>query len=137
MSCFLKNPIDIEFHNKEVKTVWKSFNSRKPVRVPVSVIGSTRYYLQNPKLNTFGWTFKDFFEDSDVQIKAQVEYQKWRRFNLLCDHEMGFLKDGWQVFVDFQNSFDPAWDPKNQRPGNPQTGLWIWHTNCVGRIIFL
>lgn len=109
MSFFLKDSIDIARHNEEASAVWRSFKAEKPIRVPLSVVGSIRNYLQNPQLNTNGLTFQSFFEKTDIQISAQVEYQKWCRFNLLCDNEMGFPKDGWRPHVDFQNSLDSAW----------------------------
>ena len=109
MSFFYSGKLDIAGHNEESAAVWKAFREGNPVRVPVSVAGSIRVYLQNPELNTRGWTFRDFFENLDVQIAAQVEYEKWRRFNVLCDHEMGMPRDGWSVFADFQNSLDSAW----------------------------
>ena len=109
MSYFLKEPVDIALHNHEAASVWAAFHAGNPIRVPVSVNGSIRYYLQNPELNTRGWTFQDFFENLDIQIEAQVAYQKWRRFNLPGDHEMGLPEKGWPVFVDFQNSYDSAW----------------------------
>ncbi len=109
MSYFLKDTVDFARHNEESRAVWSAFHQGKPTRVPVSVSGSIRVYLQNPELNTHGWSFQQFFEDLDVQIAAQVEYQKWRRFHVLCDHEMGMPADGWSVFVDLQNSLDAAW----------------------------
>ena len=109
MGFFYEGKLDIEKHNEEAAQVWKAFYEGNPTRVPVSVVGSIRVYFQNPVLNTNKWTFKDFFENLDVQIQAQVEYQKWCRFNLLCDHEMGMPKKGWNLFVDFQNVYDAAW----------------------------
>lgn len=109
MSSFLKNPIDFARHNEEAGRVWNAYRNGTPERIPVNVFGSIRVYLQNPELNTQGWTFQDYFEDVSVQIAAQVEYQKWQRFNLVCDREMGMPKNGWPVYVDFQNSYDAAW----------------------------
>ena len=109
MSDFLKVPVDYKQHNEEVQRVWSAFWEGRPERVPVSVFGSIRVYLQNPALNTQKWTFQNFFENADVQMAAQVEYQKWQRFHWLCDREMGMPKDGWPIYVDFQNSYDAAW----------------------------
>ena len=109
MSSFLQEKIDIAAHNAEVARVWNAYNSGKPYRVPLMIIGSITNYFLNPELNTNGWTFKDFFENPDVQIRAQLEYQKWQRFNILCDREMGVPNDGWQISVDFQNCYDASW----------------------------
>lgn len=125
MSFFLQEAVDFDRHNEEVARVWKAFHEGRPERVPVSIAGSIRVWLQNPALNTRGWTFRDFFEDADVQIEAQVEYEKWRRFHVPADHEMGWPKDGWPVHVDFQNCYDAAWMgcpilyPEGQVPDTP------------------
>ena len=109
MSFFLRADIDHQAHNEEVKRVWEAFYARKPYRVPVSVFGSITNYFLNPELNTHGWSFRDFYEDPEIQIQAQVEYHKWQRFNLICDRGMGLPEDGWPLWVDFQNSYDAGW----------------------------
>lgn len=108
MGYFLNDSIDFLRHNEEASAVWTTFRQGNPIRVPVSISGSIRVYLQNSELNIYGWTFRQFFEDLDIQIAAQVEYQKWRRFNVLCDDSMG-MPESWGLFVDFQNSLDAAW----------------------------
>jgi hypothetical protein len=109
MSWFLEAPPDWEEHNSEVSAVWKAYQDGKPCRVPVSIGGSIRNLIQNPALNTTGYTFQDFFEDPEAQIQCQLAYQKWCRYNLVCDKEMGPPKDGWQLGIDFQNSYDAGW----------------------------
>ena len=109
MSFFLKAPMDFSKHNEETALIWSAYRQGRPLRVPVSIYASIRTYLQNPELNTQGWTFQDYFENVNVQMAAQVEYQKWQRHHVLCDHEMGMPTDGWTVYVDFQNSYDAAW----------------------------
>jgi len=109
MSYFLQKDVDWDRHNEEAARVWAAYRQGKPERVPVSVTGSIRVYFQNPELNTNQWTFRDYFEDPDIQIAAQVEFQKWQRFNVLDDSEMGWPQAGWNVGVDFQNCYDAAW----------------------------
>ena len=109
MSFFLKSPVDFEKHNDEVVRVWDAFHSRRPYRVPVVVYGSITNFVFNSELNTRGYSFKDFFENPQTQIEAQLAYQEWIRFNLIGDREMGLPKDGWQVTIDFQNSLEAAW----------------------------
>lgn len=109
MSYYLQKPIDVSKHNEETERVWAAFRKGCPERVPVSIYGSIRVYIQNPVLNKQMWTFKDYFENVSVQMDAQVAYQKWQRFNVVCDHKMGLPDDGWHVYVDFQNSYDAAW----------------------------
>lgn len=109
MSFYLRDKVDFKAHNEEVRSLMDAFNYGKPYRVPVIVYGSITNYFLNPVLNTNGWSFKDFFESPEIQVKAQLEYQKWQRFNLYCDREMGLPEDGWTLFVDFQNSYDAGW----------------------------
>lgn len=108
MGSFLKQPIDYERHNEEVRQVWDSFHAGKPIRVPMVTPGSITNYFHNPELNTKGLTFDQFFTDPQVQIDAQLEYQYWQRHHLLCDQEMG-LPDAWNLRVDFQNSYEAGW----------------------------
>jgi uroporphyrinogen-III decarboxylase len=109
MSFYLSHPVDFEAHNAEVERVWKAYRERKPYRVPVSVVGSITNLFCNPEINTTGYTFRDFFENPQAQIEAQLAYQKWCRSNLLGDQAMGLPKDGWNVRVDFQNSYEAGW----------------------------
>lgn len=109
MSFFLMRDIDFERHNEEVRGVWDAYDSRKPHRVPIVVSGSIRNLFENPELNNTGYTFENFFKNPEAQIKTQLAYQKWIRYNLICDQEMGPPANGWQVNVDFQNSYDQGW----------------------------
>ena len=109
MSWFLQDPPDFEKHNAEVAAVWNSYHEGRPYRVPVSVHGSIRNLIQNPYLNDTGYTFEDFFTDPEAQIQCQLAYQKWYRYHILCDREMGPPKDGWELSVDLQNSYDAGW----------------------------
>ena len=59
MSWFLEDPPDFRRHNEEVAAVWKAYHEGRPRRVPVSVHGSIRNLIQNPALNTTGFTFED------------------------------------------------------------------------------
>ncbi len=109
MGSFLKRKIDFEKHNEECRKVWDAFNQRRPIRVPITVGGSIRNLFQNPEINTTGYTFEDFFKNPQAQIECQLAYQKWCRYNLVCDNEMGPPKNGWLVGIDFQNSYEAGW----------------------------
>ena len=109
MSFYLSNPPDFAQHNEEVARVWKAHGQGKPYRVPVSIAGSIRNLIQNPELNHTGWTFADFFTNPQAQIDCQLAYQKWQRYHLVCDREMGLPAGGWQLGVDFQNSYEAGW----------------------------
>jgi uroporphyrinogen-III decarboxylase len=105
----LENCPDFEEHNAEVERVWKAYHDGKPYRVPVTVYGSIRNLLLNPAMNDAGYTFRGYYEDPEVQINAQLAYEKWVRWNFICDNPMGPPAEGWQVNVDFQNSYDQGW----------------------------
>ncbi|MCE5219643.1 hypothetical protein LLH03_21685 [bacterium] len=109
MSWHLQDPPDFQRHNEEVAAVWQAYHEGRPTRVPVSVHGSIRNLLQNPAINTTGYTFEDFFTDPEAQIQCQLAYQAWYRNHVLCDREMGPPKEGWTLTVDFQNSYDAGW----------------------------
>jgi uroporphyrinogen-III decarboxylase len=109
MSFFLHPRPDFGAHNEEVKRVWDAHRRREPLRPPVVVVGSIRNYIQNPALNNTGYTFQDFFTNPKAQITCQLEFQKWVRFNILCDQEMGLPVDGWRLNVDIQNTYDAGW----------------------------
>ena len=109
MAWFLESPPDFSRHNAEVAEVWEAYRQGCPRRVPVSIHGSVRNLIQNPDLNTTGYTFGDFFTDPEAQIQCQLAYQKWYRHHVVCDREMGPPADGWSLSVDFQNSYDAGW----------------------------
>lgn len=109
MRYHLDEPIDFAQHNEEVARVWEAYRKGEPYRVPVSISGSIRNLFGNPELNPTGYTFADFFENPQAQIECQLAYQKWVRFHLICDREMGAPKNGWTLTVDFQNSYDAGW----------------------------
>jgi len=109
MSWYLTKPVDFERHNEEVESVWRAYRQGKPYRVPVIISGSIRNLFENPELNNTGYTFEDYFKNPEAQIKAQLAYQKWVRYNLICDREMGPPKEGWNINVDFQNSYEQGW----------------------------
>ena len=106
---FLTKRMDFKKHNEELKRVWDAYNNRKPYRVPVTVVGSISNLFANPEINNTGYTFEDFFKNPQAQIECQLAYQKWVRYNLICDNEMGPPKDGWQINIDFQNSYEAGW----------------------------
>lgn len=109
MSWYLQDPPDFARHNEEVAAVWQAFWEGRPTRVPVSVHGSIRNLIQNPALNTTGFTFEDFFTNPEAQIQCQLAYQAWYRNHVPCDRELGPPQGGWTLTVDFQNSYDAGW----------------------------
>lgn len=109
MGYFLKEKIDFKKHNEKVKKLWEEYAERKHKRVPVIVGGSIRNYFENPYINKDGHTFFQFYNNPDIHIKCQLEFQKWWRENIICDREMGPPSDGWQLNIDFQNNYEAGW----------------------------
>jgi len=106
---YLSTGIDFERHNAEVRELWDAYRKRRPFRVPVTVSGSIRNLFANPVVNDTGYTFEDFFKDPRAQIECQLAYARWVRNHWICDREMGTPRDGWQIGVDFQNSYEAGW----------------------------
>lgn len=103
MSSFLKQKVVFARHNEECRNIWDAYHRRRPIRVPITVVGSIRNLCQNPDINTTGWTFEDFFKNPQAQIDCQLVYQKWCRYNLLSfgtpeavkAHTRDCLRQGW------------------------------------------
>ncbi|MFA7344370.1 MAG: uroporphyrinogen decarboxylase family protein [Terrimicrobiaceae bacterium] len=98
---------DFDAHNAEVREMWAAYHAGNPYRTPVIAGTSTRFFLFNPGANPAKLEFKDYIENPDVMFDAQLRFQRWRRFNLLQDQELG-LPDKWMVTVDFQNFAESA-----------------------------
>ncbi|MFZ2656928.1 MAG: uroporphyrinogen decarboxylase family protein [Victivallales bacterium] len=109
MSFFLDKKPDYARHNDEVRSLWNDYGKGIHDRIPVSVSGSIRNFLSNPEINKTGFTFKDFFTKAEAQVNCQLEYQYYTRHNIICDREMGLPEKGWQLSLDFQNSYEQAW----------------------------
>jgi hypothetical protein len=109
MSFVLTHPVDFGRHNEEVERVWQAYRAGAPYRTPVVLSGSISNLLCNPAVNTTGYSFRDFFENPQAQVEAQLAFQKWWRSNLLCDQQMGPPADGWRLSVDLQNTYDAGW----------------------------
>ena len=100
---------DFARHNAEVKALWDVFNAWKPApRIPIILGISTRYYMFNRAANPDAIDFRRFSENPDVMFDAALEFQRWSRFNLLQDAELG-LPDKWTIAPDFQNYYEAAW----------------------------
>jgi uroporphyrinogen-III decarboxylase len=100
---------DIVKHNAEVADLWADFNAGRPAgRIPIILGTNTRYFIYNESANPDGLDFQRFSEDPDAMFDAQLRFQRWSRFNLLQDGELG-LPEKWNVTPDFQNYREAAW----------------------------
>ncbi|MCC6446473.1 MAG: hypothetical protein IT210_23850 [Armatimonadetes bacterium] len=101
--------IDYEAHNAEVREVWDAYRKRQPVRVPIIFGINPRYTMFGHEANLKGIDFERYFNDPQAMMERQLEHQEWVRLNVPQDAEMGMPKEGWHVYVDFQNSYEQAW----------------------------
>ena len=102
--------MDYDAHNREVKAVWDAYHAGKPIRVPVTLGLNVRYYLFSPWLNPKGIRFEEYYNDPNLMVETQLEFQHYVRHNLLFDAEMGMPKEAWPgVYVDFQNTYEASW----------------------------
>lgn len=100
---------DFERHNAEVLELWTAFNAWKPAkRIPIILGTNTRYFMFNAPANPEGIDFQRYSENPDVMFDAQLRFQRWTRFNLLQDAELG-LPEKWVIAPDFQNYHEAAW----------------------------
>ena len=102
------NGFDFQRHNEEVHRVREAYDAGNPIRTPILLGTASRYFQVIPEANPTGWDYKEYSEDPDVMFEAVLHYQRWSRFNLLQDVELG-LPDEWHVTIDFQNYYDAAW----------------------------
>jgi uroporphyrinogen-III decarboxylase len=100
--------MDFAAHNAQVRDTWEAYNAGRPTRVPVMLGVSTRFFMKDPTANPAHIGFHPYSEDPDVMFEAQLRYQRWGRFNLLQDAELG-LPERWSPNVDFQNHYEAAW----------------------------
>jgi len=100
---------EFEKHNAEVKELWDALNAwQAPRRIPIILGTNTRYFMFNNGANPGGLDFRGYSEDANVMFDAQLQFQRWSRFNLLQDMELG-LPVKWIIAPDFQNYYEAAW----------------------------
>ncbi|HEY8668529.1 MAG TPA: uroporphyrinogen decarboxylase family protein [Tepidisphaeraceae bacterium] len=99
---------DFKRHNEEVTWTWKAFNQGKPTRAPIIFGIATRYHMMSRDANPKGVTFQEYMENPDVMFEMVLQFQRWNRFNILQDVELG-LPEKWSIVPDFQNFYETAW----------------------------
>jgi uroporphyrinogen-III decarboxylase len=105
---YLMKYIDFEKHNEEVRKLWDDFWKGNPTRAPTAFSMSPRMILLEPRLNPEKITAKDFFENPDIMWDVQLKFQKWLRYNVPQDAEMGPPEE-WSIGVSFFNSYEAGW----------------------------
>jgi len=102
--------LNFEKHNEEVKRIMEAFNAGKPIRVPIVFNTNPGMMLLDPKLNKWGYTFKDYFDKPEVMREVQLSFQRWVRFNIPQDREMGLPEKEWAgINFDAQNTLEAQW----------------------------
>jgi hypothetical protein len=99
---------DFESHNEEVRALWPSLDEGRPIRTPIFFGINTRYFVLSPEANPQGVDFEDYFNDPDLMFDSLLRFQRWSRFNILQDTELG-LPETWGIAPEFQNVYDAAW----------------------------
>lgn len=100
---------DFEEHNEEVRKVWETYRARRPIRVPIIFGINPRFTMWLSEANPRSIDFKEYFHDPQIMLERQIEHSYWVRHRIPQDAEMGLPKDGWHVYVDFQNTYEAAW----------------------------
>ena len=99
---------DFAQHNAEVQALWAAFPTGQAPRVPIVFGTNARYFMVNGTANPTGIDFRRYTEDPDVMFDTLLQFQRWSRFNLLQDAELG-LPERWSIAPDFQNYYEAAY----------------------------
>jgi hypothetical protein len=102
----------VQDHNAEASAVWVAFHAGAPLRPPVVLGTTTRYFLLNDEFNPGeAITFEAYSTDADVMWDFQLRAAAWRAEHIAphCDDPIGMPpnREAWLVRVDLQ-TFDDA-----------------------------
>jgi len=100
---------DYDAHNAEVLEVWAAYRNGNPIRVPMVLGINSRFTMFNPAANSKAISFERYLSDPQVMLERQLENSEWLRLNVPQDAEMGLPKHGWDMHVDFQNTYEAGW----------------------------
>ena len=100
--------VDYELHNEMVRKLWRDFSLNRHERVPVVWSMNDRMVVLHPGRNRWGFTYAEIYSNPEAMLRAQLEFERWRRLNVLADWEMG-LPEEWSVSVNFHNVYESAW----------------------------
>ena len=99
---------DFARHNAGLKSLWTGLDTGGGARPPVILGTNTRYFMFNPGANPDGLDFQKYTGDPDAMFDALLRFQRWNKFNLLQDQELG-LPEKWTISPDFQNYYEAGW----------------------------
>lgn len=103
-------PSEFAKHNEQVKQVWEAFRAGKPTRVPVVFGVSENFVILDPALNEKSYTYRQYCQDPDVMMEVQLARQKWVRWHVHHDAEMGPPSDAWdEIYINFLNAAEAGW----------------------------
>ena len=98
---------DFAQHNAEVKALWEAFPAGTAPRVPIVFGTNARYFMADAAANPTGVEFRRYSEDRDLMFDTLLQFQRWSRFNLRQDAELGW-PERWSIAPDFQNYYEAA-----------------------------
>jgi len=96
--------------NEQKQLLWQAYRDRKPTRVPVTYGVNPRVVLLDPKWNTKGISFAEYFSDPKATVEIQLRFMEYQSqfLNHYCDSPVG-RPDRWAFHVDNQNIYDSAY----------------------------
>mgnify|MGYP001562894663 CR=1 FL=1 len=95
-------------HNEEVRRIKAAYARGAPERVPVRFAINARMLLLDPAFNRGRWTARRVLDDPRVNWELLLEYQRWARFEVPQDEEMG-LPEQWSMDVCLWNIYEAGW----------------------------
>lgn len=96
--------------NDEKTALWNAYRERRPTRVPVQLRTNPRILIQDPDVNTEGFTFKQVDEDPHAYVMMYLQYLRYCRevLHRTMDAPVG-PPDAWPVYLWVYNVFEAAY----------------------------
>lgn len=99
---------DFAAHNEAVRRLWDAYRAGRPERVPVTFSVSPRVFLLDKARNPKRWTPRQAFVNPDVMWELSLAFQRWLRFDLVQDAEMG-PPGAWEIGLPLWNTYEAGW----------------------------
>lgn len=81
-----------EAHNAAVKQLWDDYGQNRHSRVPIHFA-----FDEQVRLPLYGCTFREYYTDPLLQVRVQLETEKWIREHVVQDSWMGLPEGAWTV----------------------------------------